>query len=206
MILGVSGLVAFVGGVSAVFGPEMVLMLLPLACGALVMGSRRRDWRAHFVVAAVFMVVVSGVWLRADLVPPARFSHWFALIPVLGLAEIRRLRAPWEHWMAPAIALCTAAIVLLWRMDRYGPVLASIRGDWQEPLSYAPRWLYHFGTGFSLGLVLLVLGIAAGRMPPRLRTPLAWGVLGVALVFVLFGLVGPAQRWLLLHGPPLRVG
>ena len=206
MITGLSGLAAFAGGVSAIFGPEMVLVFLALACGALVMGSRRGDWRSQLGVAVVFAVVVSGVWLRADLVPPARFNHWFALIPLLGLAEIRRLRMSWEYWMAPAIAICTAALVLLWRMDRYGPVLASIRGDWQEPLSYAPRWLYHLGTGVSLGLVLMALGLVAGRLPPRLRAPVAWSVLGIAFVFILFGLVGPVQRWLLLHGPPLRVG
>lgn len=206
MIPGVSALAAFLGGASAVFGPEMVLVLLALACGGLVMGSRNGGWRVHLVVAAVFAVVVSGVWLRADLVPPARFNHWLALIPLLGLAEIRRLRMPWEHWMAPAIALCTAALVLFWRMDRYGPVLASLRGDWQEPLSHAPRWLYHFGTGLSLGLVLFAFGLAARLLPSRLRAPVTWSVLGVAFVVVVFGLVGPAQRWLLLHGPPLRVG
>ncbi len=206
MILGVSGFAAFAGGASAVFGPEMVLVFLALGCGALVMGSRRRDWRSHLAVATAFAIVVSGVWLRADLVPPARFNHWFALIPLLGLAEIRRMRMSWEAWMAPAVALCTAALALLWRMDRYGPVLASLRGDWQEPLSISPRWLYHLGTGLSLGLVLFGLGLAAGRMPPRLRTPVVWSVLGAALLFTVFDLVGPVQRWLLLHGPPLRVG
>jgi hypothetical protein len=206
VILAVSGFAAFAGGVSAVFGPEMVLVLFALACGAVVIGSRQRRWHADVAVVAVFVVVVSGVWSRSDLVPPARFSHWFALIPLLALAESRRMRMGWEDWMAPAIAFCTAALALLWRMDRYGPVLASLRGDWQEPLSHGPRWLYHLGTGLSLGVVLLVLGYAAGRIPSRLRAPLAWGVLGVALAAVVFDFVAPAQRWLLLHGPPLRVG
>jgi hypothetical protein len=206
VIPGVSAFSAFVGGVSAIFGPEMLLVILALACGGLVMGSKDGGWRSHVAVAAIFAVVVSSVWLRADLVPPARFSRWLALIPLLGLAEIRRLRMPWEHWMAPAIAFCTAALALLWRMDRYGPVLASLRGDWQQPLSHAPRWLYHFGTALSLGLVLFAFGVAAGRIPSRLRAPVTWSVLAVAFAVVVFGLVGPAQRWLLLHGPPLRVG
>ena len=184
----------------------MAPVLFALACGAVVIGSRERGWPADLAVAAVFVVVVSGVWLRADLVPPARFSHWFALIPLLALTEIRRMRMGWEFWMAPAIALCTAALALLWRVDRYGPVLASIRGDWQEPLSYAPRWLYHLGTGLSLGLVLIVFAYAMGRLPSCVRGLLAWGVLGVALVAILFDFVAPAQRWLLLHGPPMRVG
>jgi len=206
VILGLSGIAAFAGGASAVFGSEMVLVLFALACGAVVIGSRQRGWRADVAVVAAFVVVVSGVWLRADLVPPARFSHWFALIPLLGLAEIRRMRMGWEYWMAPAIAFCTAALVLLWRMDRYGPVLASLRGDWQAPLSYAPRWLYHLGTGLSLGIVLLALGYVTGRMPSRLRVPLGWGILGVALVMIVFDFVAPVQRWLLLHGPPLPLG
>ena len=155
---------AFFGGVSAVFGPEMLLVFFALLCGAAVAGSRHDGARRHFALAAVFVVAVGAVWLRADLVPPARFNHWLALVPVLGLAEIRRLRMEWEDWMAPAIALCTAGLVLFWRADRFGPVLSTLRGDWQEPLSTAPRWAYHLGTALALGLVLALLGL--GRVPP----------------------------------------
>jgi hypothetical protein len=202
----VSSATAFTGGLTAAFGPEMLLAYYAIACGAAVAGSRQVAWRAHAVGAVVFAVAVGAVWVRADLVPPARFSHWLALVPVLGLAEIRRIRMGWEDWMAPAIALCTAGLVLFWRADRYGPVLATLRGDWQESLQLAPRWLYHLGTALVLGLVLFGFGLVATRLPARVRTPVAWGLLGIGLVMVIFDLVAPAQRWLLLHGPPIRVG
>jgi hypothetical protein len=197
---------AFAGGVSAVFGPEMLLVLFALFCGAAVAGSRHGGVRRHLVVGGVFVVAVGAVWVRADLVPPARFSHWLALVPLLGLAEIRRLRMEWEDWMAPAIALCTAGLVLFWRADRFGPVLSTLRGDWQEPLSLAPRWAYHLGTAIALGLVLTVLGLALSRLPVRVRALGVWVLLGVALLIAIFDVAAPIQHWLLLHAPPVRVG
>ena len=197
---------AFVGGMSAVFGPEMLLVFFALFCGAAVAGSRHGGWARHLVLAAVFTVAVVAVWSRADLVPPARFSHWFALVPLLGLAEIRRIRMGWEDWMAPAIALCTAGLVLFWRADRFGPVLSTLRGDWQQPLAFSPRWAYHLGTGAMLGLALMVLGLAVSRLPARVRKLGVWVVLLMALLVAVFDLAAPVQRWLLLHGPPLRVG
>ena len=146
------------------------------------------------------------MWTRADLVPPARFSRWLALAPLLGLAEIRRMRAGHEDWMVPAIAACTAGLVLFWRVDRYGPVLATLRGDWQEPLSWIPRGLYHLGTASALAVVLLLMVTATRRLPEPVRPAVAWSGLGVAVVLVAFDLVAPLQRWLLLHGPPVRVG
>ena len=197
---------AFVGGMTAIFGPEMLLVIFALACGASIAGSRHRGWRGHAILAGVFALAVGAVWVRADLVPPARFSHWLALVPVLGLAEIRRMRMNWEDWMAPAIALCTAGLALFWRADRYGPVLSTLRGDWQEPLTLAPRWLYHLGTALALGLILGLLTFAASRLPARVKLPLAWVFIGLAFVIAIFDLAAPLQRWLLLHGPPVRVG
>jgi hypothetical protein len=197
---------AFAGGVSAVFGPEMILVMFALLCGAFVAGSRHSGVVRHLVLAAVFAIAVGVVWLRADLVPPARFSHWLALAPLLGLAEIRRIRMGWEDWMAPAIALCTAGLVLFWRADRFGPVLSSLRGDWQQPLSLSPRWAYHLGTALTLGLILMIMGLVIARLPSRVRMVGVWVVLGVALLMAIFDLAAPVQQWLLLHGPPVRVG
>ena len=197
---------AFFGGMTAVFGPEMLLVYFALVCGAAVAGSRHAGVRRHLVLATVFVVAVGVVWVRADLVPPARFSHWLAVVPLLGLAEIRRMKMEWEDWMAPAIALCTAGLVLFWRADRFGPVLATIRGDWQQPLSLAPRWAYHLGTAISLALVLLVLGLLVSRLPARVKSIAPWAVLALALLIAIFDLAAPIQRWLLLHGPPVRVG
>ena len=197
---------AFLGGMSAVFGPEMLLVYFALACGAAVAGSRHSGVRRHLVLGAVFVIAVGAVWLRADLVPPARFSHWLAVVPLLGLAEIRRMKMEWEDWMGPAIALCTAGLVLFWRADRFGPVLATIRGDWQQPLSLSPRWAYHLGTAISLAIVLVLLGLIVSRLPARVKAIGPWFVLALALVVAIFDLAAPIQRWLLLHGPPVRVG
>lgn len=206
MIEAVSWIQAFAGGLSAVLGPEMVVVVAALGCGAAVAGSRDKQLRADFVLAGVFLVVVASVWVRADLVPPARFSHWLALAPLLGLVEIRRMRGGYEDWMVPAIAVCTAGLVLFWRVDRYGPVLATLRGDWQEPLTYGDRVLYHAGTAVGLGSVLVLMTIVVRRLPVRTRVPLAWTVLGAAVLLVALDLVAPFQQWLLLHGPPVRVG
>ena len=197
---------AFLGGVTAVFGPEMLLVFFALFCGAFVAGSRHGGLSRHVVLAAVFMVAVGAVWIRADLVPPARFSHWLAVVPLLGLVEIRRMKMGWEDWMGPAIALCTAGLVLFWRADRFGPVLATLRGDWQEPLALAPRWAYHLGTAFALGAALMILGLAVARLPERVKSIGVWVVLAVALIVAVFDFAAPVQRWLLLHGPPMRVG
>ena len=106
--------------------------------------------------------------------------------PLLGLAEIRRMKLEWEDWMAPAIALCTAGLVLFWRVDRFGPVLATIRGDWQQPLSLAPRWAYHLGTAISLD--------SATFNATRMTGPLAGGALTT--------LVAVSRVWRV--APPLR--
>jgi hypothetical protein len=197
---------AFIGGVTAVFGPEMVLVFFALFCGAVVAGSRHAGVVRHLILALVFVVAVGAVWVRADLVPPARFSHWLAVVPLLGLAEIRRIRMEWEDWMSPAIALCTAGLVLFWRADRFGPVLATLRGDWQEPLALAPRWAYHLGTALALGAGLMILGLLVSRLPARVKSIGVWVVLAVAMLMAIFDLAAPAQHWLLLHGPPIRVG
>lgn len=206
MILAVGTIQALAGGLSAVLGPEMLLVGFALACGAAVAASRERGVRADLVLGLCFVLAVASVWIRADLVPPARFSRWLALVPLLGLVEIRRLRSGHEDWTIPAIAVCVAGLVLFWRIDRYGPVLATLRGDWQEPLGYAARSLYHIGTALGLAAVFVALVAVIRRLPARVRLPLSWALLGLGVVFVLFDLVAPAQRWLLLHGPPMSVG
>lgn len=203
---GVTASDALLGGATAILGPGMPLVLAAILVGATVAGSRTPPVRGRLVTAAVFAVAVAIVWVRADLVPPARFNHWLALLPLLGLIEIRRMKLEWEDWMAPAIGLCTAGLVLFWRVDRFGPTLAALRGDWQQPLTLSPRWIYHLSTGICLGLLLYLFSTIVPRLPGRLRLFLAWCGLAAALILVALDLVAPIQRWLLLHGWPLRVG
>ena len=79
-----------------------------------------------------------------------------------------------------------------------------MRGDWQEPLGYGLRSVYHLGTGLALAVVLFVLVQFFRRL--RGRGPVGWGVLVVGALVVVLDLAAPLQRWLLLHGPPWRVG
>lgn|GEM_PF-6617639 len=206
MILAVSSLQALSAGCTALLGPSMPLVFGALATGAAVAGSRRASSRSLWVMGAVFTLAVVAVWARADLVPPARFSRWLPLLPLLGLVEIRRLHIDTEDWMAPAAGLCTAALVLFWRVDRYGPTLAALRGDWQQPLSFAPRGLYHLGTGICLAAVMVGLALVVRRLPARVQVSSAWALLGVTIVLVVFDLIAPVQQWLLLHALPWRVG
>jgi hypothetical protein len=206
VILGVSAAAVWSGGITAAFGPEMMPVYLALACGALAVGSRRPRWVSVTVMAVIFAVMVAAVWARADLVPPARISRWLALAPLLALAEIRRFRSGWEDWMGPAAAICTAGLVLLWRADRYGPVLATLRGEWQQPLALAPRAFYHVGTALVFALLLALATLLVARLPERVGRLGAWCVLGVATLLVVFDLVSAWQQWLLLHLPPSAVG
>jgi hypothetical protein len=57
-----------------------------------------------------------------------------------------------------------------------------------------------------LGLVLMLFGLAVSRLPSRVKSLGVWFVLASALVVAIFDLAAPVQRWLLLHGPPVRVG
>jgi hypothetical protein len=55
--------------------------------------------------------------------------------------------------------------------------------------------------------VILVLMVQVLRRSPlRFRPGVAWTLLGVAALMVVFDFVAPVQQWLLLHGPVMRAG
>lgn len=194
------------GGFGALLGPGLALPVLTVFLAGLVFAPVRRR-SGHLATAAVLVLIFSTASTTRGLAPSTD-GGWLvslAILVVLSWWVVRKEEGA-IPWLGLASGLLLATLAIQWRSDTYGPLLGSLRGEWQSSPDHARIFVYHLATATALGGLYLIGTEFGRRIPSRWGIGLWWAFsLGAGALMATSGW-NALVRQLLLRWPGLPVG
>ncbi len=194
------------GGFGALLGPGLALPVGMLLLAGLVFAPVRRRV-GHLATAAVLILIFSTASTTRGLAPSTEGALLVSLAILLVLSWwVVRKEEGSIPWIGLASGLLLATLAIQWRLDTYGPLLGSLRGQWQNPPDHGRIFVYHLATATALGGLYLIATELGRRIPPRLGIGLWWAFSVGAGALMATGGWNALARQLLLRWPTLPVG